>query len=117
MNPVTFAAGVCEACHQPSPDRIVAGWCYDRDGFGHTLERLSQKLTSTRDDHIELATDQFRRDLVNPLESALRRSPRHHQILALDVSEVAQTAQKDSSDGINRVRPVISERGTELKNQ
>jgi hypothetical protein len=51
------------------------------------LQRLSQKITAARYDHIGVAADQFGRDLVDPLEMSLRRPTLQHHVLPLSPSE------------------------------
>ena len=71
----------------PAPIGSVPFGKHDWYGFRHTLQRLSQKIAAARRDHIEFATDQFRCNLINPLEIPLRRPTLQYQVLALDVSK------------------------------
>jgi hypothetical protein len=78
-----------EARHEPGPHRIEAAGYNDRNGFCHTLQRLSHKIAAARYDHIGFATDEFCCDLIYPLKLPLRGPTIQYEVLAIDVSEGA----------------------------
>src|SRR5262245_33749030 len=93
-----------EACDEPGPDRIEAPGYDNRHGFRYTLQRLRHEITAARNNHIELETNQFSRDLIDPLKPPLRGPTLQHKVLALDVSEGTQPMHEGFGDGVDRIR-------------
>jgi hypothetical protein len=87
--PRDVPAGMREACHEAGPDGIVAVRRDDRHSFSQTLQRLSHKIATARYHHVGIETHELRRELANSLKLPLRRATVEHQVLPLDISQVA----------------------------
>ena len=92
----------CEARHDPVPYGIDAGRHDDRHLVRHTLRLIGHTANSY--DYVDLATDQLRHDLAEPLEPPLRRPTLEGQVLALDITEIAQGVHEGPSEGMDRIR-------------
>jgi hypothetical protein len=80
---------VRQAGHKPSRHRISTGRHHDRDRLRRLLSR-ADRGAAPRNNHLDLEPDQVSREVAETFVAPLRIPLLDDQVLAFDVTEVAQ---------------------------